>query len=124
MLREGRGDAGDEIDALLAAGTAAEVDERRGRLRRALREFDAATIVTLHGFCQAVLATLGVAGDLDPDPVVVDEVDDLREQVVLDLYLRRFRTNPPMFGLGEARDVVKAAVELPGVEVLPPDTGG
>ena len=47
--------------------------------------------MTLHGFCQAVLGTLGVAGDLDPDHTVVEEVDDLREQVVLDLYLRRFR---------------------------------
>ena len=99
LLREGRASEGDEVDALLAAGTADEVQARGVRLRRALAEFDAATIVTLHGFCQAVLGTLGVAGDLDPDPVVVEEVDDLREQVVLDLYLRRFRTHPPMFGL-------------------------
>ena len=96
---------------------------RGARLRRALAEFDAATIVTLHGFCQAVLGTLGVAGDLDPDPVVVEEVDDLREQVVLDLYLRRFRAHPPMFGLAQAREIVRAAIDLPGVDVLPPDTG-
>jgi len=123
LLREGRAHEGDEIDALLATGTPDEVRDRGARLRRALADFDAATIVTLHGFCQAVLGTLGVAGDLDPDHTVVEEVDDLREQVVLDLYLRRFRRHPPMFRLGQARDVVRAAVRLPGVDVLPPDTG-
>jgi exodeoxyribonuclease V beta subunit len=122
LLREGRAIDGDEVDALLAAGTAAEVRERCGRLRTALADFDAATIVTLHGFCQTVLSALGVAGDLDPDPTVVEEVNDLREQVVLDLYLRRFRTHLPMFDLAQARTIVRAAVELPDVVVLPPDT--
>jgi exodeoxyribonuclease V beta subunit len=123
LLREGRAHEGDEIDALLATGTADEVRERGARLRRALADFDAATIVTLHGFCQAVLGTLGVAGDLDPNHTVVEKVDDLREQVVLDLYLRRFRQHPPMFPLAQAREIVRAADRLPGVDVLPADTG-
>jgi len=124
LLREGRATTdGDEVDVLLATGSPVDVGERCARLRRALADFDAATIVTLHGFCQAVLGTLGVAGDLDPDPTIVEEVDDLREQVLLDLYLRRFRTHRPMFGLAEAREIVRAATDLPGVEVLPPDTG-
>jgi exodeoxyribonuclease V beta subunit len=122
LLREGRSVEGDEVDALLAAGTDDEVRERRARLRTALADFDAATIVTLHGFCQTVLSALGVAGDLDADPTVVEEVNDLREQVVLDLYLRRFRVHPPLFGLAQARTIVKAAVDLPDVAVLPPDT--
>jgi exodeoxyribonuclease V beta subunit len=122
LLREGRGAAGDEVDALLAKGTDAEVRERCARLRTALADFDAATIVTLHGFCQTVLSALGVAGDLDPDPTVVEEVNDLREQVVLDLYLRRFRKHQPMFSLTQARRIVKAAVDLPDVAVFPPDT--
>ncbi len=123
LLREGRVAEGDALDTLLAEGTGDEVRRRCGRLRRALADFDAATIVTLHGFCQAVLGTLGVAGDLDPDAAVVEEVDDLREQVLLDLYLRRFRRHPPLFELDEAREVVKAAVALPDVPVLPADTG-
>ncbi|HEX5926216.1 MAG TPA: UvrD-helicase domain-containing protein [Baekduia sp.] len=121
LLREGRTAAGDEVDALLATGTDAEVRKRCARLRTALADFDAATIVTLHGFCQTVLSALGVAGDLDPDPTVVEEVNDLREQVVLDLYLRRFRKYQPMFDLTQARRIVKAAVELPDVVVYPPD---
>jgi len=123
LLREGRAHEGDQIDALLAAGDRPQVFERARRLRRALAGFDAATIVTLHGLCQAVLGTLGVAGDLDPDATVVEEVDDLREQVVLDLYLRRFRRHAPMFALAEAREIVRAAVSLPDVGVLPRDTG-
>jgi exodeoxyribonuclease V beta subunit len=99
LLREGRTGEGDVVDVLLAQGDPEEVRARCGRLRQALADFDAATIVTLHGFCQAVLGTLGVAGDLDPDSAVVEEVDDLRDQVLLDLYLRRFRVHRPMFGL-------------------------
>ena len=122
LLREGRAVEGDEVDALLATGTAAEVRKRGARLRAALADFDAATIVTLHGFCQTVLSALGVAGDLDPDPTIVEEVNDLREQVVLDLYLRRFRKHRPMFSLTQAHRIVKAAVDLPDVVVFPPDT--
>jgi exodeoxyribonuclease V beta subunit len=122
LLREGRAVDGDEVDALLAEGSGDEVRERCARLRMALADFDAATIVTLHGFCQTVLSALGVAGDMDPDPTVVEEVNDLREQVVLDLYLRRFREHLPMFPLAQARTIVKAAADLPDVTVLPPDT--
>ena len=39
---------------------------RRRRLRRALADFDAATIATTHGFCQEVLGGLGIAADLEP----------------------------------------------------------
>jgi exodeoxyribonuclease V beta subunit len=122
LLREGRTADGDAVDALLAEGTEDEVRERCGRLRRALADFDAATIVTLDGFAFAVLGTLGVAGDLDPDPRVVEEVDDLREQVVLDLHLLRFRSRPRLFGLKEARAVVRRATELPEAVLRPADT--
>jgi exodeoxyribonuclease V beta subunit len=54
---------------------------------------------------------------------VVEEVDDLRDQVLLDLYLRRFRVHRPMFGLAGAAEVVGAAIGLPGVPVIPVDTG-
>src|SRR6202007_535701 len=47
---------------LLAAGDAATA---RGRLAQAIAGFDAATIATTHGFCQEVLGSLGIAGDLE-----------------------------------------------------------
>src|ERR687895_418033 len=49
--------------------------ERRERLVRAVADFDAATITTIHGFCQEVLGGLGVAGDVEPDCAFVEEVD-------------------------------------------------
>ena len=57
----------DEVVQLLADGPRDEVAQRRDRLRRALADFDAATIATTHGFCQEVLGGLGVAGDVEPD---------------------------------------------------------
>ena len=59
-------------------------------LVRALGDFDAATIATTHGFCQEVLGGLGVAGDLEPDAVLVEDVGDLLGEVVDDLYVRRY----------------------------------
>ena len=68
------------------------------RLRRALADFDAATIATTHGFCQQVLAGLGVAGDPEPDATFVEDVSDLVDEVVDDLYVRRFhREGVPAF---------------------------
>ena len=63
---------------------------RRARLVRALADFDAATIATTHGFCQEVLSGLGVAGDLEPDATLVEDVGDLLGEVVDDLYVRKY----------------------------------
>src|SRR4029079_11194141 len=63
---------------------------RRARLARAVADFDAATIATTHGFCQEVLSGLGVAGDVERDAAFVEDVTDLIDEVVDDLYVRRF----------------------------------
>ena len=55
-------------------GSRAEVELRRDRLARAVADFDAATIATTHSFCQEVLAELGIAGDLEPGTVFVEDV--------------------------------------------------
>ncbi|MDQ3723790.1 MAG: UvrD-helicase domain-containing protein, partial [Actinomycetota bacterium] len=78
---------GDEVVALLARGSEQEVRERHGRLVRAIARFDAATIATTHGFCQEVLGGLGVAGDVEPDVTFVEDIADLVEEVVDDLYV-------------------------------------
>jgi exodeoxyribonuclease V beta subunit len=43
---------GDEVLALLATGPPGELALRRRHLVTALRDFDAATIATTHGFCE------------------------------------------------------------------------
>ena len=86
-------DARDEVVRLLADGPAPRRSQlRRRRLARALADFDAATITTTHGFCQEVLGGLGVAGDVDRATAPSSRRSrDLLEEVVDDLYVRRFR---------------------------------
>jgi exodeoxyribonuclease V beta subunit len=106
------GGADDDVVTLLAG------DRERAipRLRRALADFDAATIATTHGFCQEVLAGLGMAGDPDPDTTFVEDVSDLVDEVVDDLYVRRFhRAGRPAFPRAQAAAIVRAAVETPAV---------
>ena len=80
----------DPIVTLLASGPPDEVRARRDRLARAVADFDAATIATTHGFCQEVLAELGTVGDLDRETAFVEDVSELLEQALDDLYVRRF----------------------------------
>ncbi|MEO9138610.1 MAG: UvrD-helicase domain-containing protein, partial [Jatrophihabitans sp.] len=90
--------AGD--DALLRHLASADVVARRDRLVRALSEFDSATVATTHEFCSRVLAGLGTAADVDASASFVENLDDLTEEVVADLYLQMWArpnaTDPPL----------------------------
>ena len=107
--------ADDRVLGLLADGSEAEVAERRRRLADAVAGFDAATIATTHGFCQHVLAGLGVTGDVERDATFVEDLSDLVVEVVDDLYVRRFHRDsaPPAFGRAEALRIGTAAVGNP-----------
>ncbi len=110
----------DEVVALLATGEAADVRVRRDRIARALAGFDAATIATTHGFCQEVLGGLGIAGDLERDCAFVEDLGELVDEVVDDLYVRRFHGgDPPAFARAEALRIVRAAVESPAAPLAP-----
>jgi exodeoxyribonuclease V beta subunit len=91
----------DEVVRLLATGTPDEVRTRRERLVAALADFDSATIATTHGFCQEVLGGLGVLGDVESDTTFVEDVTDLRDEVVDDLYIRRHTAVQPLRGGGD-----------------------
>ena len=88
-------------------GRREEVGRRRDRLARAVADFDAATIATTHGFCQEVLAELGTIGDLDRETEFVEDVSDLLEETLDDLYVRRF--GPRSGGGGEVHAGAGAA---------------
>jgi exodeoxyribonuclease V beta subunit len=106
--------SGDEVVRLLAEGSAQEVRRKRNRLTRAVAGFDAATIATTHGFCQEVLGGLGIAGDLEPDTTFVEDIGDLVEEVVDDLYVRRFKAgDTPPFGRSEAGAIARDVVSNP-----------
>ena len=114
--------ARDEVVALLAAGSREAVEARRARLERALADFDAATIATTHGFCQEVLGGLGVAGDVERGCELVEDVRDLVEEVVDDLYVRRFhRSGVPPFARAEALKIARLAVDNPAAPIEPTD---
>ncbi|GAA1635246.1 UvrD-helicase domain-containing protein [Georgenia ruanii] len=104
-------DSDDAVVRHLAAVDDAELDRRRRRLTRALAQFDAATITTTHGFCQQMLASLGVAGDVDADATFVPDIADLVEEAVDDLYIRRYAgAAQPALTPADAREVARAAV--------------
>src|SRR5205814_795591 len=78
------------------------------------------TIATTHGFCQEVLAELGTVGDLDPETAFVEDVSELVEEVVDDLYVRRFhRREPARFSRAEALQIARAAVDNPMAALEP-----
>ncbi len=111
----------DELIRHLAAG---DVDARRARLHRALSDFDAATIATTHGFCQRMLDELGIAGEREAHVTVVEDVDDLTEEVVVDVYLRRYGRGEPLIGLDEARIAARAAIFDPQAVLAPEGADG
>lgn len=103
--------ADDPVLGLLADGPDAELLVRRRRLANAVSGFDAATIATTHGFCQHALAGLGVAGDVEHDVTFVEDLSDLVEEVVDDLYVRRFHQVAwPPFNRSEALRIGRAAI--------------
>ena len=85
---EGRQEPTNDLEHhLIAAGDAAQC---AARLRDALAEFDAATILTIHQFCSLVLKSLGVYGDNDSRVTLVESLHELIGEIVDDLYLAHF----------------------------------
>jgi exodeoxyribonuclease V beta subunit len=111
----------DELVALLAQGAPEVVAERHRRLVVAIADFDAATIDTTHGFCLHVLMGLGVAGDVERDVRLVEDVSDLLEEVVDDLYVRRFWASEaaPNFNKKVAMAVARSVVDNSAARVVP-----
>ena len=92
-------------------------EEVRRRLGTALASYDAATIATIHQFCQVVLKSLGVAGDTDSRAELVEDLSELVTEVVDDLYLARFAsTATPPFGRDQALTIARAVTSDPQAE--------
>jgi exodeoxyribonuclease V beta subunit len=117
-------DRDDDVLVLLATGPPETVEVRHQRLVHAIVDFDAATIDTTHGFCLHVLSGLGVTGDVERDTALVDDVDDLLEEVVDDLYIRRFWVRPdiPPFGRADALRIRTTVLSNPGACLVPART--
>ncbi len=108
-------------DWLLTAD-ASEIDRRLTRLATALVSFDAATIATIHQFCQLVLRSLGVAGDTDPSARLVEDLEQLTVETVDDLYLAGFGGEAkPQWSRAEALELARAVVNDPRASIEPQD---
>jgi exodeoxyribonuclease V beta subunit len=114
-------DSDDDVLCLLAGGATEEVGERRDRLAKAIANFDAATIETTHGFCMQVLSGLGTAGDVERDVTLIEDTKDLLEEVVDDLYIRRFWARPDdlRFDRGDAMSIGKVVRDHPTAAIVP-----
>ncbi len=112
--------ADDEVIELLADGDRAAVKARRDRLARAVADFDAATIATTHGFCQEVLSGLGIASGLEPDVAFVEDLRELGDEVLDDLYVRKFhRHNDESLSFAQAAEIARLAIDNPAAEIVP-----
>jgi exodeoxyribonuclease V beta subunit len=103
----------DALIASLAGVSDDEVRLRHSRLVAALADFDAATIATTHGFCQQMLAGLGVAADIDRDAVLLPDPTDLVDEIVEDLYLAKYAASgagEPALSIATARTIGRRAV--------------
>ena len=106
--------------ALVADASDDELDLRHRRVRDALGAFDNATIATIHQFCQLVLRSLGVAGDADPGATLVEDLDDLRREVVDDVYLRTFADHlTPPFDYATAKEIAAEVVTDSAAMITP-----
>jgi exodeoxyribonuclease V beta subunit len=104
----------------LLRGDRAVLDARLDRLTQALVSFDAATIATIHQFCQLVLRSLGVAGDTDASATLVEDLEPPTTETVDDLYLARFGSEPkPPWTRAAALDLARAVVGDPRARVEP-----
>ncbi|GAA1910462.1 exodeoxyribonuclease V subunit beta [Nocardioides hwasunensis] len=98
----------------------AERATRLARLTVALTSFDAATIATIHQFCQLVLRSLGVAGDTDTGAVLVEDLEQLTSEVTDDLYLRQFaRRETTTWSREVALTIAREVVGDPRAHVAP-----
>ena len=112
--------ASDRLIAVLLDGEADVLALRRDRLRTALAAFDTATIVTIHQFCHLVLKGLGIAGDTDPRATLVEDLGDLRAEVVDDLWLRDFAADGRL-DHADAGLIARRITENPGARLEPRD---
>ncbi|WP_237769970.1 UvrD-helicase domain-containing protein [Ornithinimicrobium sp. CNJ-824] len=111
-LRERSCPPGDALVAHLLAADEETVRVMHRRVRAALTDFDAATIATVHQFCQEVLRSLGVAGTTDASATLVEDLDDLLVDVVDDIYLRGFRNDRKvLFNRSAALQIARTAVD-------------
>ena len=75
---------------LLRATAYQQPGPRHDRLVAAVAAFDTARVMTIHEFCQAMYAQLGILASADPSGQVTADLAPLVREVATDLYLSRY----------------------------------
>ena len=110
----------DEVSQRLCDADTDTVARRHHRIGSVVAEFDAATIATIHGFCEQVLSRVGFAGDVERDVEFIEDPRDLTEQVVDDLLVQRFHKKVAFeFPRDAARRIAEAVVTNPHARIVP-----
>ncbi|MBM4392965.1 MAG: UvrD-helicase domain-containing protein [Deltaproteobacteria bacterium] len=110
----------------------AVLDRRLARLRRAVRDFDTASIFTIHGFCQRVLGVLAFESRAAFDAELVEDASALLREVSRDWFQRvvvhqplpvfRWLTGPARLGIERCVGVTAACVAHRDGPTLPGET--
>ena len=105
--------------------------EAQGRLQRAQRDFDQALISTIHGFCQRMIDSEGMACGADVGLELLANTTDLLEEIVDDWLGERLRvesfarytalTREAGFTREGLLDLAKTALRDPDIPVFPTD---
>ena len=90
---------------LLRATAYQQPGPRHDRLVAAVAAFDTARVMTIHEFCQAMYAQLGILASADPSGQVTADLAPLVREVATDLYLSRyaFDEREPPFRLDDVK---------------------
>jgi exodeoxyribonuclease V beta subunit len=110
-------------DQLLTHLAAGDRDVRLSRLEQAVIDFDAATITTIHGFAQQVLATLGSAAPGDREATLLDDTDELVEAVSADVLATESVSDPHVADeLPDLKTLSQLCAKVlgnPGINIIP-----
>lgn len=124
------GSDGTTPDEVFDRLSATDPDICLARLRRALANFDGATITTIHGFAQQVLGTLGIAAAGNTDATLVADISPLVASVCADLLATASMADPDnctrLVDLEALQHLVHTVIGNPGIVVVPDehDAGG
>ncbi|QXC63297.1 exodeoxyribonuclease V subunit gamma [Aquihabitans sp. G128] len=105
-LAPGATSSDEELFAHLAA---TDREARLANLERAVTEFDAATITTIHGFATQALAALGARSGGDPDLSLVEDERDLQMEICADVLAQAATQGHPPEVLPKPRKLLEHA---------------
>lgn len=128
-LLDQKSDDGDVLEGVVTeAVTRLGRRETEARLRKALRQMDRASILTIHGFCQRLLQEYPLLFGIDFDFEVAEDASSMYSELAVDFWVTELYDAPDWLlralqkGGVNTRHLAKLAnvALMPGVEILGP----